>query len=315
MSRRQILCLSGGGFAGLFAAKFLALLEAQCPDSTNLGTHFDAFAGTSVGGLIALGLASGSPATEILAILERYGPAVFPRKRGGFGRMIWHPKHRIAPLRQHVTTLLGDRTLHDLTKPVLIPSVSLSSGQPKLFRAIPGRVHSDSQTSLVDVALATSAAPLYFPPHSIQHDLYADGSVIANVPDPLAILDATQRLGWHRDDLSILSIGTTYVPPGVLTHSTAQWGLVKWMLHKRKLFAITMIAQMRLSLEIARQLVPPERLIRIDPALSPEQAKAIGLDLAHSKASETLQAIAGREVNRLPPAQLKQLLHHVARDY
>jgi len=310
MPRRQILCLSGGGYAGLFAAKFLALLEAQhLPPNSRIGDRFDAIAGTSIGGLIALSLANGKSAQQILTTMLKAGPAVFRRRMGGLARMAWGPKHSVAPLRLHAEELLIGKTLGGLSKPVLIPAVTLSTAQPKLFRAIPGRPNSDSRVALLDVALATSAAPLYFPPHKIGEGLFADGGLIANRPDHLAVLEAISY-GWSPDDLSILSIGTTYTPPGVLTHSSKRWGLIKWFGGDRKLLAIAMRAQMELAHEMATRLLPPNRVLRIDPPLSPAQADAIALDLADEKATSTLQALAQAAIDSLDGGQLKRLLSH-----
>jgi patatin-like phospholipase/acyl hydrolase len=310
MARRQILCLSGGGYAGLFAAKFLALLEQQDASGKKIGTRFDAIAGTSVGGLIGLALASGKSAKAVLEVMQRVGPTVFLRKRGGVWRMVLGPKFAAAPLKKHVDELLIGKRLGDLTQPVLIPSISLATGEPKLFRAFPGRRDPDSATSLVDVALATSAAPAYFPPHKIGDDLFADGGLIANAPDHLVILEAITRWGWLKDDLFVLSLGTTYTPPGLLTHSARGWGLFKWIYGDRKLLNISMAAQMALAQTVAGQLLPSGRLLRIDPALGLAQTKEIGLDKANKKAVATLQGLAQDHFGRMDPTQRKQFLTH-----
>lgn len=313
MPRRQILCLSGGGYAGLFAAKFLSLLEQQMPAGSRIGNCFDAVAGTSIGGLIGLALANGSSAQEILAVMLKSGTAVFPRKRGGMARAIWGPKHSVEPLRLHAKKLLRDKKLGGLAKPVVIPSVALSTGRPKIFRAVPGRTDPDSSAALLDVALATSAAPLYFPPHKIGNDLYADGGLIANRPDHLAILDALNLYGWAPEELWILSIGTTYTPPGILTHSTARFGLMEWVVRDRKLLAVSMHAQMELAHHCATQLLPAGRLLRIDPPLSPAQADAIALDIADVQATSTLQALAQSSIDALDSGQRRLFLNHSAR--
>lgn len=51
----RILALSGGGYLGLYTAALLAILEERVGEP--LGRHFDLVGGTSVGGILAIGLA------------------------------------------------------------------------------------------------------------------------------------------------------------------------------------------------------------------------------------------------------------------
>jgi hypothetical protein len=72
------------------------------------------------------------------------------------------------------------------------------------------RFEMDLHRYVVDVALATAAAPTYFPAHSIK-DVAAliDGGVWANNPTGLAAVEAVGVLKWPGDSLRILSIGCT----------------------------------------------------------------------------------------------------------
>lgn len=56
----RILSFDGGGIRGLVTLALLKRLEAKIP---NLITGADLFAGTSTGGIIALGLAAGNSVT------------------------------------------------------------------------------------------------------------------------------------------------------------------------------------------------------------------------------------------------------------
>ena len=60
--RFQILSLSGGGYLGLYSAAVLAELEAQT--GRRVVDMFDLLAGTSIGGIVALGLAAGVSAAS-----------------------------------------------------------------------------------------------------------------------------------------------------------------------------------------------------------------------------------------------------------
>src|SRR5688500_5654381 len=71
----QILSLSGGGFLGLYTASVLAGLEDEY--GYPLAKSFDLIAGTSAGGIIALGLAKEVPAKEIKNAFEKNGQDIF----------------------------------------------------------------------------------------------------------------------------------------------------------------------------------------------------------------------------------------------
>jgi patatin-like phospholipase/acyl hydrolase len=74
----QILTLSGGGFLGLYTAAVLAELEER--SGRRLSECFDMFAGTSIGGIVALGLAAGRSATDIRDAFIEHGPRIFPNR-------------------------------------------------------------------------------------------------------------------------------------------------------------------------------------------------------------------------------------------
>ena len=74
----QILCLSGGGFLGLYSISLLAAIEEQF--GAPLAAHFDLIAGTSVGGIIALGLAAEVPAQKIKLAFEANGGMIFSNR-------------------------------------------------------------------------------------------------------------------------------------------------------------------------------------------------------------------------------------------
>jgi patatin-like phospholipase/acyl hydrolase len=74
--RFRILSLDGGGIKGAFTAAVLAEWEKRT--GRVIVDHFDLIAGTSTGGIIALGLGLGLPAGEILEFYEKQGPKIFP---------------------------------------------------------------------------------------------------------------------------------------------------------------------------------------------------------------------------------------------
>ena len=70
---------------GAFSASVLATYERECLARTGKGLadHFDLMTGTSTGGIIAIGLAMGTTAEQILAFYRERGSKIFPRSAGG----------------------------------------------------------------------------------------------------------------------------------------------------------------------------------------------------------------------------------------
>ena len=67
-------------FAASFPAAFLARLEEHL--DIPIGRYFDLIAGTSTGGIIAIGLGLGLPAGDILKLYVDQGPAIFDQEHG-----------------------------------------------------------------------------------------------------------------------------------------------------------------------------------------------------------------------------------------
>lgn len=82
----RILCCDGGGLKGLITAVILEHLEAQLakppPNRPRIKDHFQCFAGTSTGSIIACGLAKGIAASDIRRFYEEKAPLIFPDFRG-----------------------------------------------------------------------------------------------------------------------------------------------------------------------------------------------------------------------------------------
>ena len=70
----KILSIDGGGIKGLYSAVMLAEIEKQ---NGGIAEHFDLICDTSTGGIIALALAAGKPASEIADFYKHSGPHIF----------------------------------------------------------------------------------------------------------------------------------------------------------------------------------------------------------------------------------------------
>lgn len=207
--RFQILSLDGGGAKALFTANVLARFEQD--HGVRVVDRFDLIAGTSAGGIVALGLGAGLSPAEIVEHYLDLVARVFPRKRHRKLRpsRLVRPTYSGDTLREALTAVLGDRRLGDSSKRLLVPSWNVQSGEVHIFKTPHSpRLTRDWSVKMVDVALATSAAPTYFPAATVDSARLIDGGVFANNPSVLAIAEATSMLGVPLDAIRVMNIGT-----------------------------------------------------------------------------------------------------------
>ncbi len=287
--RRWILALSGGGYRGLFTAQFLARLETEL--GRPLYSVFDLMAGTSIGSILALGLARGLPAQDMVEFFKREGPAIFPQSTlWRRARQVWRSKYSAVALTTALETAFARSSFATLHTQVIVPAVRLTDSGPVLFRSTNGALAA-SPESLHDAALASSAAPTYFPPHPIGDQHYVDGGLIANSPDALALIEATAVLGWPLRTLHLLSVGTTAIETGLPYQAhPARWGIARWG-WKLMLLEQMMAAQAKLSHQSARTSLG-SRFVRIDAIRGEAHDRILGLDRASPTATHTLLAMA-----------------------
>jgi patatin-like phospholipase/acyl hydrolase len=228
----RILCLDGGGIKGAFTAAVLATLERQT--GYRAVDHFDLIAGTSTGGILAIGLGLGFAAEDLLQFYVNRGPEIFPSTgpaaRFGWFRQIFGPKFSHLVLRGALEDVLGGALFGDSKCRLVIPTYDAVSGHIFIMKTPhhPRFVH-DAPAAAVDVALATSAAPTYFeaavfPAH--RGASYVDGGVWANCPAMVAVTEAIAFLGQRAGEIDVLSIGTTSSPFNVARQRNA--GAARW---------------------------------------------------------------------------------------
>ena len=302
----QILSLSGGGYLGLYTATVLAALEERI--KRPIVSCFDLVAGTSIGGIIALGLGAGRSAAEIKSVFETNGTRIFsgrpaPRhwweKGRDFMRSLLSPKYDSANLRAVISDLVGaDRLIGDLITPVLVTALNVSKGLPQAFKtAHHPTFQRDYLLRVVDVALATSAAPTYFPLAEIDDELFVDGGLYANSPDLMAIHEAEHFLKVPTDQIRLLSIGTTTTLYSFSRTKGTQLGSLQWGIGGR--FARVMIAAQQASVDFVVRHKLGDRYIRIDEFQSPDQMRDLALDVAVESATKTIRGMAAASIRRI----------------
>ena len=213
----QALALTGGGYRGLFTARALQEMEDHIGEP--IGRRFDLSYGTSIGGIIALAVAFEVPMLKVVQAFEQSGEKIFPSRekpKGKFAKALdiyqhWdRPRYKSQALREVITSLIPeDATLNDAIHAVGIPAVNVTSGKPQVFKTRhKAEWTRDWKYKVVDVALATSAAPTFFELAEVDGQRYADGVLVAvdrgGVDEAVPGLDS----GEHR----VRGVGTDQWP-------------------------------------------------------------------------------------------------------
>lgn len=310
----HVLALSGGGFRGLYTATVLKHLEEQL--GAPLADRFDLICGTSAGGLLALGLAAEIPARELQAMFEQNGYRIFGR-RTGLRRVLrqWTvAKYSQSGLKAVLQEKFSALTLGDLRHRVLIPAVNYSKGSGQFFKTPHSpQFFTDLRHSLVDVGLATTAAPTYFPLHRIDEEgVFVDGGLVGNSPGFFGLHEAHHTLGVPRGpgNVRVLAVGTMTAGTAKSGRSGVDWGIVNW---GARLFELVISAQEHSADAMLTHLLG-EDYVRIDDHIISDQSQDVGaLDVVSPGAIEVLKNRGAQAARRaLGDAALLPFRNHTA---
>lgn len=234
----RILSIDGGGIRGAASAAFLAKLEGDL--GAPLHQHFDYFAGTSAGGLLALFL--GAKGGAAVAATAMFAPESAARlmDKSLFDRIVptalqpgpkYDGKGKAAVLAQ----VFGDARIQSAIKPTLVTAYDPAIKRFVVFKSH-GGLYTRDNPLMWEVADATSAAPMYFPPawvHGDEDHYLVDGGLGANNPAMAAVAEAI-KVGVRPGDIVVVSVGTGHAP---IKRSFARefreegktWGGVDWL--------------------------------------------------------------------------------------
>jgi uncharacterized protein len=260
----RILALDGGGMRGIFTAAYLAEIEDAL--GTPITDSVDLITGTSTGGIIALGLASGRSAAEMLSFYSTHGPEIFRRPR--HIRRMFRPKYDRAGLDRALQREFGEIVMNDLYTPVCITAHELVEGTTRVIKDDHSpELRWGGGLPVWKVAAATSAAPTYFAPVQLDaEDCHVDGGVWANNPALVGITEAVRYLERDLSDIRMLSVGTTSKILRAKSFADAQHrGLLGWARETIDLLQGTV------SMASHRQaclLLPDGQYLRIDDELA-----------------------------------------------
>lgn len=225
MRPMRILSIDGGGMKGVFACSYLNTLEKHF--QVSLYNHFDLIAGTSTGGIIALGIGARKSAADILEFYREHGRAIFPPQIPGMvfvNQLSKGHGYTNKALRRALKGVFVDpQDGHELTMSesavrLCIPAVNAATCAPRVFKstfdeAEVAHLTRDKDIKMADVALATSAAPWYLPIAAVQESgtrfTYVDGGLWANNPSVVGVTEAlTYYCGERKgfDGVQLLSV-------------------------------------------------------------------------------------------------------------
>ncbi len=239
----RILSIDGGGIRGLIPALVLAELERQT--GKPVADCFDLIAGTSTGGILALGLAKPGPdgrpqyrAQDLADLYLREGGRIFHE---GPWRHLTNPmgirteKYPADGIEAVLAAYFGETRLKDALTEVLVTAYDIEKRDPFFYRSRRARLDPRYDVPMRVAARATSAAPTYFEPAKVEwpegRDVLVDGGVFANNPAMCAFAEAWQLLrdgARPEGEVLLVSLGTgQYVRP-FRYEDAKDWGVAGW---------------------------------------------------------------------------------------
>ena len=304
----KLLSCDGGGVRGYISSSLIQALNTATHGK--LLNNVQGFAGTSTGGLISIALANGVDIAKVVDIYKNDAAKIFT-KNGWFteadrraqvnaamlaGSELEGPgylgsAYKATGLVEILTPYVGDNTFGDVKKVLAVNTAQLQDTSLTYPRWTPQTLNNCKvggdfgAVKLIDAALATSAAPSYFPPHDISGmGYFADGGTFAN--DPVLNGIEVAVAGGHASsitDVEVISIGTGISPEGVAEGDVGQpldWGVTTWMWPWAS-GGVPATALLNLTLDLASQNLGKitqnllkKQITRINPVLT----KPVALD-------------------------------------
>lgn len=319
--RFRILSIDGGGIRGILPAAVLAEFERQQLGGKPIGEYFDLITGTSTGGIIALGLAVGLPASHILDLYVERGAEIFPplgtRFRGLKSRLrhlrsLRHYRYERDPLQRLLRDTFDYKLFGEASRRLCIPSFD-GFTEVNVFKT-PHHpdFRLDWKEEMVTIAFATSAAPTYFSVFKDGSRQFADGGVWANNPVMIGLVDALTCYELDRSQVDVLSLGCGESEMCITEKQLRLGGVWHW----REIISAAMHLASQNALGQAGLLIGRDKLIRLDAPPMPnnpielddvERAVAELPPIATDLAREFKSVVLERFLQR--PAQPFQAFH------
>jgi patatin-like phospholipase/acyl hydrolase len=239
---KKVLSIDGGGIRGIIPAMVLAEIERRTGKLTS--EVFDLVAGTSTGGILALGLTKpgqgGKAQYSAETLIELY------ETEGGkiFDLSVWHQLQSVGGFAEEKYPSKGieevakryfkDVPLAEALTEVLVTAYEIERRGPWFFKRRHARDENRKGDNFLmrDVARATSAAPTYFEPLQLEWGPYGerafiDGGVHSNNPAMCAYIEA-RKIHPGENDFLVLSLGTGEPTREMPYEEVKGWGLALW---------------------------------------------------------------------------------------
>ena len=265
----KILSMDGGGIKGFFTTQLLARCERDLSEGP-LVSYFDMIAGTSTGGIIALGLSLGFTVSKLQEFYVDDGRRVFPpmpstaygvawrKLLGLFRNSLDHEQLELA-LKRH----FQNRSLGEAQTRVVIPAFMMPKTEIAVFKTDHHPdFKNDYKTPAWMVARSTSAAPTYLKghEHTPSGRIFIDGGVWANNPIMVALIDVLSAYDISTDQIDVLSVGTGNAAFELKTNAVLG-GIWSW----REIIKAAMFLTTDNATAQAKLLLGPDRCLRIEP--------------------------------------------------
>jgi patatin-like phospholipase/acyl hydrolase len=221
----------------------MVLAEIERRTGKRTAEVFDLVAGTSTGGILALGLTKpgqdGGPEYSARKLIELY------ETEGGriFDRSVWHRIHSVGGLAEEkypatgieevALEYFGNVRLAQAHKEVLVTAYEIEERGPWFFKRRHALDPKEGFNPFMrEVVRATSAAPTYFEPlqlkvGSLGNRAFIDGGVHSNNPAMCAYVEA-RKIHPGENDFLVLSLGTGEPTRKMPYEEVQGWGLALW---------------------------------------------------------------------------------------
>lgn len=234
---KTILSIDGGGIRGLIPALVLAKIEKET--GKGISQLFDLIAGTSTGGILALGLCiddgNGQPKYSASDLAELY----VTKGKQIFSRSFWDGVSSVAGLADEkyseeglekaLDEYFGNEPLGAALTDCMITSYDIQLREPHFFKSWRKEWKA---VEMRHAARATSAAPTYFEPALVAVDggmrALIDGGVFVNNPVVSAYAEFKRRFP-EEEKLYIVSIGTGQLVRPIGYSDAKDWGKARWL--------------------------------------------------------------------------------------
>lgn len=253
----RVLSLDGGGMRGTYTATYLQQVadgfsKKRGVGELDIGGAFSLIVGTSTGGIVACALAAGVRAGRVASLYRAHGASIFRRRLPSSPLAVisdlWARSSALEAgtdaLRSALGELFGAMTVEQLYAKrriaLAITAVELSQHRSWVFKTPhhENTNHRDDPFKLVDLCLATTAAPLYRALAAVDrpkdndgqsgYNVFADGGLWANNPVLVGLLEALEIAEPGRR-IEVFCLGTCPRPAGEqLPREAVNRGLLGW---------------------------------------------------------------------------------------